>query len=424
MLPPNLKLGWLTRAVTHAKAILSKAETPVRGLREQTDLLKIRWAKYEEAYALLEDVMLDAGEDISSGSDAHGLRESEVDNIRLNLEIAIQNATFAPPPLSNPTATQTPRFKMPDVRLSEFEGDPESWPAFWDTFSSLVHKKPNFDPIVKFTFLRQALRGKAADAIKGFTTTEANYHEAIQTLKDNFADEKKLQRHLIRRWLHLKAPKFEENELSKFKIEYETTLRAISNYHQVTDSEWQNKEHILDLLPVEVTEYIYNRLKTQYPSLQEISESLQTLIDFLSQRKPKAQKEESSSYSPPRAQVSTKSVNHYSSQPKMTKQIGAYNNTVAPNKCLFCQKTDYFSSNCLYYRTTKAGRDRMAELQKCTRCTSANHDRSVCQAQFRPCRFCGMDNHHGFFCYKSAMATNKSTSPVTNAPGTVAQVTH
>ena len=84
-------------------------------------------------------------------------------------------------------------------------------------------------PVVKFAYLHSALKGKAAEAVKGFPTTELHYPDAITTLKDNFTNPKKLQRCLVHKWLGMKSPKCEQKELTSFKLEYESILRSLKN---------------------------------------------------------------------------------------------------------------------------------------------------------------------------------------------------
>ena len=416
--------GWVTRTLKSAQLTLGKVNPPLSILKLQRDQLNARWSKYEEMWSSFEEECLRDDEDIESESQAHELKEAEVDGIRLQLEFAISAAASAVPQPQLPDSTgsqvSTPRFKMPDIHLPEFNGDTEKWPTFWDTFDSLVHSRAELTPVVKFTYLRRALKGRAADAIRGYQTTETHYEDALETLRTNFADINKLQRGLLRRWFQIKPPKYDVKELLDFKIEYETTLRSLSNYFPVSTAEWMTKEKVLLLLPVEATEYIYNRAKTQYPSLNEISECLQTLIDFLSQ-KPKHQKEQASTSSQHQNPQTPAKSSSQSSQTKTKNHVGSYSMAIKERKCLFCQKTDHHSRNCLNYSTVRARRNRVTELKRCPRCISTEHEVSDCQAKFTPCRTCGKDNHHGLFCFKSAMATNKSQPAVTN--GAVAQMT-
>ena len=292
--------GWVERTLKSAGLALSKANPPLSILKLQRDQLNARWNKYVDMWSCFEETSLTNDQNIDAESTAHELKEFEVEEIRLKLELAISAAATATPPPPAPdhdrSHVSTPRFKMPDIHLPEFSGDSEKWPTFWDTFESLVHNREELTPVVKFTYLRSALKGRAADAIRGYQTSETHYKDALETLRTNFADMDKLQRGLLRRWFQIKPPKYDVRDLMDFKINYETTLRSLGNYFQVSEAEWMIKEKVLLLLPVEATEYIYNRAKTQYPSLEQISDGLKTLIDFLSQ-KPKHQREQPSTSS-------------------------------------------------------------------------------------------------------------------------------
>ena len=78
--------------------------------------------------------------------------------------------------------------KLPQIELETFDGNPLHWESFWDVFKSTIHDNNSIDDIVKFTYLRKSLTGKAADALKGLTLTSNNYRNACKILVDRFAD--------------------------------------------------------------------------------------------------------------------------------------------------------------------------------------------------------------------------------------------
>ena len=75
-----------------------------------------------------------------------------------------------PPPLTS--TTPAPVARVPKIELPEFDGVPENWEIFWDIYSELIHTNSNIPTTTKFAYLRQALKGKALDAIRGFKTTQ------------------------------------------------------------------------------------------------------------------------------------------------------------------------------------------------------------------------------------------------------------
>jgi hypothetical protein len=57
---------------------------------------------------------------------------------------------------------------------------------FWDSFKSAVHENTTLSLVEKFNYLISLLEGTASRTIQGLTLTEANYHSAIELLKERF----------------------------------------------------------------------------------------------------------------------------------------------------------------------------------------------------------------------------------------------
>lgn len=84
---------------------------------------------------------------------------------------------------STPIHTATPRVKLPKLVI-KFDGDLTRWTTFWDAFSSSIDTNPGLCGIDKFNYLLSLLELAALEAITCLTPTEANYEEAVETLKE------------------------------------------------------------------------------------------------------------------------------------------------------------------------------------------------------------------------------------------------
>ena len=60
--------------------------------------------------------------------------------------------------------------------------------TFWDSFNSSIHTNPMLSNVDKFNYLTSLLDSSAEKAIEGLTLTDANYDEAIATLKKRFGN--------------------------------------------------------------------------------------------------------------------------------------------------------------------------------------------------------------------------------------------
>ena len=135
---------------------------------------------------------------------AHYQIMSQIPVTLLECDDAIANANAHLPTNNVPNAnspTRTPVTRMPKIELPEFFGVPEEWEGFWDIYAELVHNNSSIPTTTKFAYLRQALKGKALDAIHGFKTTLSDYDNAISMLKSLFVDKEKVVDQLFYRFL-------------------------------------------------------------------------------------------------------------------------------------------------------------------------------------------------------------------------------
>ena len=90
--------------------------------------------------------------------------------------------------LPAPARTVIPHVKLPKLSMKKFNGDLTKWTTFWDSFSSSIDANPALSGIDKFNYLISLLESTAAEAIAGLTPTDANYEEAVATLKKRFGN--------------------------------------------------------------------------------------------------------------------------------------------------------------------------------------------------------------------------------------------
>ncbi|CAK9799191.1 hypothetical protein ANTPLA_LOCUS1925 [Anthophora plagiata] len=72
------------------------------------------------------------------------------------------------------------------MRLPTFDRTIEHWSSFYDIFSSTIDRNDDLTPVQKLQYLRSTLTGKAAACIQSLSTTDANYTDALELLKEKF----------------------------------------------------------------------------------------------------------------------------------------------------------------------------------------------------------------------------------------------
>ena len=74
------------------------------------------------------------------------------------------------------------------MKIQKFDAKIINWQTFWDQFESSIDSKENITDIDKFGYLRNLLGDSARETILGLTLTSENYKNAIQLLRDRFAN--------------------------------------------------------------------------------------------------------------------------------------------------------------------------------------------------------------------------------------------
>ena len=109
---------------------------------------------------------------------------------------------------------QRVRVKLPKLEMRKFTGKVEDWQEFWDSFRSAVHGDSGIAKIDKFKYLRSYLEEPARRVIAGLTLTDADYHAAVEILKNRFAKPALIKRVHINQLLNL-APVFNERNVGR-----------------------------------------------------------------------------------------------------------------------------------------------------------------------------------------------------------------
>ncbi|XP_069358401.1 uncharacterized protein [Maniola hyperantus] len=127
-------------------------------------------------------------------------------------------------------------FKLPTIKISNFDGSYYKWLEFKDTFVSLVHDNTRIKDIHKFYYLNSYLEGEAARVISNLEVSDKNYSEAWQLLCERYDNKRQLINN------HLKAlfsvDSVRETEKSfRFIIDHVTkNLRALHTLGLPTES--------------------------------------------------------------------------------------------------------------------------------------------------------------------------------------------
>ena len=76
--------------------------------------------------------------------------------------------------------------KLPSFSIQKFNGEPENWPTFIDSFEPAVDKNDSLSKVQKTNYLKNLNEGKAASVIKNIKLSNENYKLCLDLLKERY----------------------------------------------------------------------------------------------------------------------------------------------------------------------------------------------------------------------------------------------
>ncbi|XP_076544609.1 uncharacterized protein LOC143305353 [Osmia lignaria lignaria] len=124
--------------------------------------------------------------------------------IQAELQAAEQPTLPTGLPIASSSITLEPRTaKLPKLELPTFSGEYEDWENFCDLFTTLVHDAPDLVDASKLQYLKNYLKGAAAELVKDVTTINANYSATWQTLKAHFHNQRLVVNNHLKRLMDM-----------------------------------------------------------------------------------------------------------------------------------------------------------------------------------------------------------------------------
>ena len=309
------------------------------------------------------------------------LHESQKSTQTLLSEFAKQNSS------ANSQAKHETSVKLPTLQLPVFDGNVMKYTEFWDIFKATVDGNPKLSDVEKLSYLKDRLKGKALDCIKGLPITNASYGVAKKNLQDRFGNPQQSVEAHYEALMKMPNCSSTTTSLRSFYDSLETHLRSLEALAQDTTSTLL-VTLVLDKIPKDVKLQLELKQDGKDWSVQQLRAALSSLITAKERAEgtPQHEQREKKPISTGQALLSNGSV------PKQP-------------KCIYCQKAHY-SDECSAFKTID---ERKKELgARCFICLKAAHLAKDCHVK-RSCYHCKRKSHHRSLCPEK-FAVNR-TSP-------------
>ena len=121
--------------------------------------------------------------------------------------------------------------RLPKFSIEHFDGDPQLFLEFLDSFRYSVHENDSIPNVQKMTYLKGLLKGDTASCISGFKITDENYETSVNLLKVRYNNKQLIVSSCITNLLNLPQLTSSDNvnDLRKICDTVETQVRSLEN---------------------------------------------------------------------------------------------------------------------------------------------------------------------------------------------------
>lgn len=118
-------------------------------------------------------------------------------------------------------------FKLPVIKIQNFDGSSFKWLEFKETYISLIHENTKIKNVHKFHYLLSYLEGEAARVLSNLEVSDSNYSEAWQLLCKRYDNKRQLINNHLKALFSIESVRETDKSL-RFIVDHVTkNLRAL-----------------------------------------------------------------------------------------------------------------------------------------------------------------------------------------------------
>lgn len=283
-------------------------------------------------------------------------------------------------------------FRLPIIKIKNFDGTYYKWMELRDTFSSLIHNNSKIKNIHKFHYLISYLEGEPARVISNLEVSDVNYNEAWTLLCDRYNNIRQLVYNHLKSLFNIE-PIRESDKSLRFLIDHITkNLRALNTLKQPTDH-WDTliiymvSAKLDSATRVKWEEYIHTNVSdNEMPNLDDFKIFLKGRADVL-ESVSRSKQDRSPIIKPFSSNTHGKQSTTSHSKSFITAERGEPSTQTAKN-CIVC-KGDHRIYDCTQFKS-KSIDDRISlvsDLKLCKNCLRIGHNQHACKIP-GSCRIC------------------------------------
>ena len=148
--------------------------------------------------------------------------------IREDSKAVAHKSLFIDDSSSSTFVSRTDNIKLPKLELPTFDGEPLSWPLFWERFSLAMDQNSRLSDEAKLAYLRSAMQSPLPKQIVSPQTGGChNYSTLLNLLKQTFEDKRKIYCNHLNSLLHATGYRLHYEDMVKQRAIWEQNLTGL-----------------------------------------------------------------------------------------------------------------------------------------------------------------------------------------------------
>ncbi|RCN40788.1 hypothetical protein ANCCAN_13279 [Ancylostoma caninum] len=144
-----------------------------------------------------------------------------------------------------------------ELKIPEFTRNAAEFDSFWELFEELIHKQP-YSNTEKLSILLSCCKGDAARALKMLPGTGDSYEKAVQQLKSQYQDPKRVIMTMIRKLKSLRQAKDDARSFRNTLNDVEAIIATLRRQGETVDTTLEtNPDEVREALTVSICAHVY-----------------------------------------------------------------------------------------------------------------------------------------------------------------------
>ena len=413
----NAYKSHVTKALTKLGDALVRDEKDEEEITALVESLEIKFKKWETKATELHEEMEDDEEEIMLHEieDIDKIQE-KVTTLKVKAHSILKKKDAKDHKVveqKTETSEKTPkhRIKLPQVELTEFNGedDQSEFPAFIDMFSALIDNNKELTDVEKFHYLRKATTRRAGKLMNAYPLCDLNYKIALQRLKDEYGDRRKLISSHFNALLDYKNTCHNWRDLQEFYDFIETKIRCL----EVLEAPVDNKnDMIITLIYRQVPEIVQRKIS----KLENEDKTITNVMKIIKKEVTANQNNDSMLGRDTSHQSVYDDENHNAyykygehNEPKISSasSLPVLANNNRSRSCPYCNK-NHSAFNCTEISDVNTKREIVRKTNRCFNCLIPGHQSKDCRSKFN-CQVC-KERHHTSLCLKTMASSPRASN--------------